>query len=223
VRVRRSAKAFYGLLSAASLVAWLWGGGVALIVAFLAASLGAALELALWWYLLLVVGVCLVATSALVAVAERRRRELRHEESRQHFWFMTNMHGIRRRFGSNFRERRPVSIDWHADLVRHGESHLSFLERVAADDRRTTSPGYLDAKPQLVTWCDDLVRFASARGIAGVPFERFPEGWNWDDVNDVRRVIESNLATLKTVPPVTDLIELTGASGPDREPLANTG
>jgi hypothetical protein len=211
------------LLSAASLVAWLWGGGVALIVAFLAAALGAILDLALWWYLLLVVGVGMVAASGFVAVAERRRRELRYEEGRQHFWFMTTMHGIRRRFGSNFRQDRPESIDWHAELVRQGERDLSFLERVATDGRKTTAPGYLDAKPQLVTWCDELVKFASARGIAGVPFKRFPEGWNWDSIDDVRSVIESNLATLKAVPPVTDMIELTGASGRDCEPLAKTG
>ena len=42
-------------------------------------------------------------------------------------------------------------------------------------------------------------------------------------MNDVRSVIESNLATLKTVPPVTELMELSGASEPDREPLAKTG
>lgn len=82
MRVRRSAKAFYGLLSAASLVAWLWGGGVALILAFFGAVLGAVLDLAFWWYLFVVAGVCLVATSGLVAAAERRRRELRYEEGR---------------------------------------------------------------------------------------------------------------------------------------------
>ena len=121
-------------------MAWLWGGGVALIVAFLAAALGGMLDLAGWWYLLLVVGVGLVAASGLVAAAERRRRELRYEEGRQHFWFMTTMQDIRRRFGSNLRVHPPDSIDWQADLVLQGERHLSFLDRVATMVARRPRP-----------------------------------------------------------------------------------
>jgi hypothetical protein len=164
------------------------------------------------WPLLIPIasGVTLLAAGSIWAALTKRQRRTAHEEGREHTAFLTAMSGIRRRYGSNIQSaprERQAPMDWRAELIREGEQHLRFLDRVSRIPHGTTAPEYLKSRELSQAWCESMFKFASARDIDHTHFRDFPVAFGWDQYDQVRAAIEQNIAALNADEPQSVRVE----------------